>query len=331
MEGQQKKAGHRLTGETEGWRIENPVFLVGAERSGTTLLRLMLDHHPDIAFNLESEFLVTYIADSGAFPDVAAYRRNLAEDRVFRQSRFDIDESLEFPQLVNDLLRQKRDRDGKKVVGATVHYGFHRLRFLWPAAKYIYLLRDGRDVAPSVVGMGWAGNGYVATEWWLQAESEWSGFRRELDRSRWLEVRYEDLTADPSGQLRRICEFIGVPYSERMFDYTRTSSYSWPDAKQNFKWRRTMRPRDVRLIEARIGPHLAERGYELSSQPLMRVGRTHDTWLRLQSRLGKLRHRVGRFGLWLVARDIISRHLGWTSVRDSTRAAMDNIVDRNLK
>ena len=59
-------------------QIRSPVFLIGAERSGTTLLRLMLDHHPDIAFNLESEFLVSRISDSGAFPDMAAYRRSLA-------------------------------------------------------------------------------------------------------------------------------------------------------------------------------------------------------------------------------------------------------------
>ena len=39
-------------------RPETPVFLIGSERSGTTLLRLMLDHHPNIAFNLESDFLV---------------------------------------------------------------------------------------------------------------------------------------------------------------------------------------------------------------------------------------------------------------------------------
>lgn len=39
-------------------KIEPPFFLIGSERSGTTLLRLMLDHHPNIAFNLESGFLV---------------------------------------------------------------------------------------------------------------------------------------------------------------------------------------------------------------------------------------------------------------------------------
>jgi Sulfotransferase family len=331
MNRQDLGANHHLTSETTESGADSPVFLVGSERSGTTLLRLMLDHHPDIAFNLESEFLVTHISDSGAFPDLATYHRKLAEDRVFRQSRFAIDEDLDFPHLVNDFLRQKRCRDGKRVVGATVHYGFRRLKFLWPNAKYIYLLRDGRDVAPSVVGMGWAGNDYVATEWWLKAESEWSEVRRELDRSRWLEVRYEDLTADAPGQLRRICEFIGVSYSERMFDYVRTSTYSWPDPSQNFKWRRTMRSRDVQLIEARIGPRLAERGYELSCGPPLRVSHMHDEWLRVQSRLLTLRHRIRTYGFWLVAAEIISRHLSLQNLRESARQAIHKIDDQNLK
>jgi len=317
--------------ETEANAREEPVFLVGSERSGTTLLRLLLDHHPDIAFNLESEFLVRQISDTGVFPDVATYRRKLAEDRVFRHSRFVIDESLDFPSLVNDFLRQKRERDGKRIVGATVHYDFRKLKYLWPRARYIYLLRDGRDVTSSVVQMGWAGNGYVAAKWWLDAESEWSEVRRGLDRSNWLEVRYEELTADAPGQLRKICDFIGVAYSERMFDYAKTSSYSRPDPGQNFKWRRAMRRREVRLIEARIGSVLAERGYALSSGPPLRIGILHDKWLRLRSRLGALRHRIATYGLRLVALEFLSRRLGRLVLTNSVRRAMDVIVDQNLK
>ena len=48
--------------------IEEPIFLVGAERSGTTLMRLMLDSHPDVAFGEEFEFAVTHIGADGTFP-----------------------------------------------------------------------------------------------------------------------------------------------------------------------------------------------------------------------------------------------------------------------
>lgn len=311
--------------------IQSPVFLVGAERSGTTLLRLMLDHHPQIAFNAESEFLVSHVSDAGDFPDVAAYRRMLLEDRVFRHSRFHIDDGLDFPALAHDFLRQKLVRDGKSIVGATVHYGFSKLRYIWPDARYIYLLRDGRDVASSVVLMGWAGNSYVAADWWLNAESEWSEFRAGLTTSQWIEVRYEDLTTDATAQLGRVCDFIGVAYSPKMFDYARTSTYSLPDAAQNFKWRREMSRRELRLLEARIGGGLARRGYELSAQRVPHIGRMSDRWLRLQSRANALRHRVKAFGLRLVFLEFASRRLHWMSMHSSTRRTINAIIDQNLK
>ncbi|HEY1890333.1 MAG TPA: sulfotransferase [Steroidobacteraceae bacterium] len=165
----------------------------------------MLDHHPDIAFNLESDFLVADISAAGAFPNVAVYRRRLTHNRVFRHSHFEVPPDLPFRALVNDFLYQRLERDGKRIVGATVNHGFNRLRYLWPRARYIDLLRDGRAVAYSAVEIGWAGNAYVGAQCWMDAEGEWAAYRPLLPHDRWIEVRYEDLVADPQAQLRRVC------------------------------------------------------------------------------------------------------------------------------
>ena len=108
-------------------QIEQPVFLVGSERSGSTLLRLMLDHHPEIAFNLESEFLVEQISDEGVFPVMERYHDWLNQDRVFKHSNFDVDTHLDFVDLLNNFLRQKLVRDNKKFIGATVIHHFSSL------------------------------------------------------------------------------------------------------------------------------------------------------------------------------------------------------------
>jgi hypothetical protein len=312
-------------------KIETPVFLIGSERSGTTLLRLMLDHHPDIAFNLESEFLVSEVSAAGEFPDAADYRRTLQQDRVFQHSGFAISEDLDFSGMVNDFLRQKLERDRKRVVGATVHYGFSKLRFLWPRARYIYLLRDGRDVASSVVEMGWAGNVFVGAKWWLDAEREWGEFRKLLARGSWIELRYEDLIADSRAHLRRVCDFIGVTFSERMFDYTEDSSYGLPDATQSFKWRKKVAPRDLELLEARIGPQLAARGYELGCEAPREIKPALAKWLRLRSRLRVLARRIELFGLRLFALEVLSRRLRLTSTHGRAQQAMNAIIDQNLK
>jgi Sulfotransferase family len=311
--------------------IEQPVFLIGSERSGSTLLRLMLDHHPDVTFNMESEFLVAGISDAGVFPDPAAYRHMLVKNRIFRRSRFDIPQNLEFRALVNDFLYQRLERGGKRIVGATVHHGFSKLHYLWPRAKYIYILRDGRDVAFSAVEMSWAGNAYMGVECWIDAEREWAEYQKSLAPEQWIEVRYEKLVADSTAELRRVCGLVGVDFSERMFDYTRTSSYSLPDPGAGSRWRTKMQSRDICLVEARIGPQLTARGYELYCEVPPRISRVGAKWIKWQSRLGVLQRRIVMFGFWLAVLEPISRRLGWTLVHGQVRDAIDTVIDQRLK
>src|SRR5690606_9797487 len=128
-----------------------PVFVVGAERSGSTLLRLMLDQHPRLSFPHQLEFAVDWISDDGRFPDLATYRENLQRDGVFLRSGFQLRTSLydDYVSLTRDFLEQRRN--GADFVGGTVHRHFHRLAHVWPSARYIHLIRDPRAVARSSV------------------------------------------------------------------------------------------------------------------------------------------------------------------------------------
>ena len=80
-------------------RIITPIFLVGAERSGTTLLRLMLDHHPKIAFNYEFEYAVNQINLNGNWPDLPAYYDYLSTNSIFLNTHFTVDHNLDYPTL----------------------------------------------------------------------------------------------------------------------------------------------------------------------------------------------------------------------------------------
>ena len=311
--------------------VRSPVFLVGSERSGTTLLRLMLDHHPAIAFNPESEFIVTQMSDDGRYPEIRRYREWLSNDRVFQLHRFSIDDGLGFVELVNDFLNQKRSRDKKDIVGATVHFQFRKLRQIWPQGRYIYLYRDGRDVANSIVRMGWAGNAYVGADWWLEAEKEWNELRPALDVADWIEVRYEDLVADSRDQLRRICAFLGIEYSEQMFDYVKTSTYGAPDVRLIAQWRKGMRTVDLRRLEAKVGDRLLDRGYELSGYPSIPVPWLARKYLYLHSRVNVFRFRIRRFGAALTFLETVSRRLGLNELHRKAIRRMDRIINATLK
>ena len=77
-----------------GGMIEVPFFLIGAERSGTTLVRLLLDHHSKIAFQFEFELAVDCVSDNGDFPQVEKYIDWLDSNRIFHHSQYTIDRSL---------------------------------------------------------------------------------------------------------------------------------------------------------------------------------------------------------------------------------------------
>ncbi len=138
-------------------RPVTPVFVVGALRSGTTMLRLMLDHHPDICIPGELEFAVPLVSDEGRLPTLEKYVEFLQTHRVFEAWSVSIDPDLDFLSLVRSFLEQKRIQSGKPIAGATVHHHFDRLRYIWPRCRYIHIVRDGRDVARSCLRKGWGG------------------------------------------------------------------------------------------------------------------------------------------------------------------------------
>jgi len=308
-----------------------PVFLIGSERSGTTLLRLMLDHHPEIAFNLESEFLVTQISDDGAFPNIGDYCEFLRNDRVFQHSHFEIKDNLDFMAMVNNFLEQKRTRDKKAIVGATIHYQFNKIGRIWPKAKYIYLFRDGRDVANSMKRLRWAGNTYVAADRWLEAEVEWGRCRGTIPDGSWIEVRYEDIASNPVEHLTRICHFLGVDYSDRIFDYVKNGTYEAPNVNFSFQWKKRMSKEAIQKIEAKIGDRLLLRGYELSGYPKITISKIEKRYLNLHSKISVFLYRIQKYGPVLVIREIMARRLRLKGQLRRIKSMFNKIDDAYLQ
>lgn len=295
------------------------LFLVGAERSGTTMLRLMLDHHAAIAWQNEFEYAVDRVSDSGEFPGVDAFREFLDQHRVFRANGYAIDHTLGYAAIVRSFLDQCRTRAGKPIVGATVHRHFDRLLHIWPDARFIHLVRDPRDVAPSVIGMGWAGNVYHASARWLEAERAWDRVASRVGPGRFIEVRFERLLADPEGELARMCAFIGVQFNDSMLAFHERTTYSPPDATAAQRWTSKLSPRDVGLIEGRLGSLIEDRGYERSGHAPIVPGLLHRARLRMQNKAAHVRWNLDRYGLGLYLRAQFAKRLrsgeAWARVK----------------
>ena len=311
--------------------LSRPVYLVGSERSGTTMLRLMLDAHPEVAFFSEFEFAVDHVTPDGGFPSVAVYRQRMSRDRGFHDSGFDFVDTDSYPEVVDGFLRQKRERDGKPVVGATVHMGFDRLRHVWPDCRFIHLIRDGRDVARSCVPMGWNGNAWGGAERWLEAERAWDRIEPTLREDEYVEVRFEDLVTRPQRELERVCEFLGVGYDEAMLGYADETTYDRPDPRIVQKWRGQMAEREVREVEAKIGPMLRNRGYELSGLEPLELNEGERRRLDRADRWGRRLFGVRRYGLGLTLLDNLARRLPLDPLKRYTHRRRVAVERRHLK
>jgi hypothetical protein len=206
-------------------------FVVGSARSGTTLLRLMLDAHPQLAIPPETHFVPDLVRrdrrgelDAARFVDVLeALPRwpdfhvdaDALRERVARAGRFDLGEALRAFYALH------AERFGKPRWGdKTPPYAdcMPDIERLLPEARFVHVIRDGRDVAVSIRDL-WFGPSRPRAigEWWVDTirRARWGA--REV--SHYLEVRYEDLVADPEPVLRRICEFVELPFDAAMLHY----------------------------------------------------------------------------------------------------------------
>jgi hypothetical protein len=311
--------------------LSGPIFLVGAERSGSTLLRLMLDGHPRIAWLNEFEYAVDLMKDDGACPRVEVYTRWLATHRIFQASGLRIDNSRSYADNVRSFPEQHRARRNRPVVGATVHRHFDRLLHLWPEAGFIHIIRDPRDVARSCIGMGWAGNVHHGVERWLAAEHLWDRLTERVTPARRLDVKYEELVRAPEQTLRDACAFIGVAYDPAMVEIDARSTYERPNARFANQWASRLSPMEIRLVEARTLYLLIARGYEPSGLPILRVGPLRQFRLGVQNRASRLMFRIRRFGFRLWAVDLIARRLRLRSLQARTQQRINAITTSHLQ
>ena len=309
---------------------DQPVFLVGSERSGTTMLRLMLDGHPSMSFGEEFEFAVEHLTETGVRPDLDWYHRELADNRIFGTSGFEVDPAIDdYDTLVRGFLASRVG--DATVVGATVHFAFDRILHIWPDARFIHIVRDPRDVGPSCIQMGWAGNAWFGLDKWIESEQDWENFTPMVSPERVCEVRFEQLVTDHEGELGRLCEFVGLEFDPAMMDYVGFTDYSMPSAQAASRWRRGQSADDIRLMEARLGDWLDRRGYQRSDHDPLDPASLDLEALRRSDRIGRIRFRIDRYGLPLTAAEVVAGALPFGGLRSSVRQRMNTIERAHLR
>lgn len=278
---------------------DRPVFVGGCPRSGTTLLGQQLHAHPMLAMPPETRFVVESYRRRAKFGDLRdeANRVAVAEwivDRKksrFRDMKLDRDRVIErirnAPPTIGSLsgavLEEFAEVHGASRWGdkRPLHVQLLRLLFkLYPDMQFIHLIRDARGTTASLKKLGWWGwEAPEALDRWRRAVEAGIAAREYLGPDQYIELRYEDLVADPVEQLQRLCEFLKIPYSNQMLQHYETGPklidkpyherLAEPvNASAVERWRSDLEPEELALVEAKVGPLLDEFGYlRLSGLP----------------------------------------------------------------
>jgi len=281
----------------------NPyVFIVGCPRSGTTLLRRMINAHPLIAITRRETHWVTacfrkrigITADGMVTESLISWLMSYERFQYMNISRTELDAMLEaqpvlpYADFVSRIFDRFATHEGKNLAGDKTP-GYARdlpmLHELWPGVRFIHLIRDGRDVCLSL--LDWPKSSRVVGRFFpwandpiLSAALFWEGHviparqaGSALGPNLYMEVRYEDLVSQPDKQSAALCAFLDVPMSERMLlaDDRRRKLRPGLDAKHARlppttglrDWRAQMRPEDAARFEAFAGGLLTELGYQV--------------------------------------------------------------------
>lgn len=312
--------------------LDMPLVIVGPLRSGTTLLRLLCDHHPRVSIFGEFEEAVAMLPEQGWIP-VGEYVRRLPWYRAFCSSGASLPTSAgDYPEAVQTIFAERVAGVDADTVGFCVHSRPDRLPDIWPDAKYIHLRRDPRDVARSCIGMGWVGTVFHGVKYWRESEQRIEQMRERVAPESVLTVRFEDLVRRPEAELARICEFLGHEYDPAMLAIDGDTTYSRPDARLAEQWRHKLTPREIELVEWRCGEAMTACGYERRFPEPRGPRAIEMALLRARNRWNRSRFRVQRYGLGLTVGWAAAKRIpGGSPVRRRLKRSIDAIDTANLK
>lgn len=279
--------------------------MLGTGRCGSSLLAQILAAHPQVGYIPAGPDTAVLRRLTGALRALGRLERDPSEayallgkhvSPMFVRPFRDLTAEDAAPWLERRLRRffDQRAHDARRPLFMHKFTGWPRARLLaavFPEARFVHVFRDGRSVASSYMQVPWW-QGYRGVALWNfgdlseRERRDWEGTnyswvylaglewqrlmeafdaaRAEIESHRWLDVRYEDLVSRPAEETTRILDFAGL---ERWKGLDRELERRRVSSTRMAAYRDELRPEDVALLDALLGPALQRWGYTLASDP----------------------------------------------------------------
>lgn len=271
-------------------------FIFGSPRSGTSLLSRMMDSHEHLVvpqesllFKMFSSFL-KYYGDLSLIDNQKTLLEDMLKTRVIGywspQPKYEDVLALivkpGFGGVVEALIRSTApDKQlrlwGEKSPGHVFYWS--QIIAAFPNAKIVHIIRDGRDVASSLLNARMGPKTYYAAgKLWVDYIQQMDRVKGECAPENYVEIHYEALLSEPEKNLKEICKTLGIDYSDSMLRFFENDSLCATDARnrENLqmplmasnkeKWRSKMSKKELQEFETVAGDDLKKHGYELANE-----------------------------------------------------------------
>jgi hypothetical protein len=302
-----------------------PVFIGGCDRSGTTLLAAMLGNHSACLTTPESQFKTNILPVLEGSLD--RIRTERVVTRIGKHWRFrlwgmelpgsyggELGERAPYGEILAWMARQYGREVEKPDARWWIDHTPVNLRYaarlaeIFPEARFLHIVRDGRAVAASVIPLDWGPNTIVhAAPWWGERVSHGLAAETLPGPARALRVTYEELVREPERVMRGVCDFCAIPYEPavlvsagfRVPKYTENQHAligGTPDPSRIDAWRSKLTRREIEIFEASTGDLLPLLGYPLEFGNRARRATGKETrranwveWIRPRLRRGRMK------------------------------------------
>ena len=268
-----------------------PLFLVGRPRSGTKLLRALLNRHPEISIPFwESNFIPNLSSKAESFGNLKNRRNFHRFFRFFSQIEFfrmigkehryahivneefwyDAVNDFSYAGVIGTFYTMYAQCDGKTIWGDKSPHYMRSVKYLdeqFPDSKFVHIIRDVRDHCLSNM-VSWKKSPYRSAQLWVDSITECRSEAMIYLNNRYLEVKYEVLLDDPEGELTKICDFLDIQYvpdmrslSEPVERHGDTKGQKEILKSNKGKWQKVMPKTMIKEIEAISYDLLNELGY----------------------------------------------------------------------
>lgn len=317
-------------------KCKNPIFIVGCPRSGTTVLASVLNRHAKIASATETHFFNFVSKNNYDWKhfDLDAFKRLLDESRISdftslikvgeealiqqfmnstadkSESKLEVDDFYKkqvFDILMNTLLEKRNKTRFCEKTPQHLHNVQEILR-LYPKAKFIHIVRDGRDTVNSLLKMPWRPDGLVNNaRFWIQYIRLGQELSKQMEPypDSFLTVKYEDLLKKPNACVKQICEFVGEKFELKMLEDSQSDveifspwESSWKhksqqdlDSSRVGAWSKELSVNDQVILNYLLRKPLQELGYtvpELKLSPPQKIKITYEYFVLAWRKLVRL-------------------------------------------